>query len=119
MLQTWAPSFVLLFCFFDMYLVNVHALLKNMLMFRNLTQRSLLLSYGEILHFTLFCAYLMSHPSHPPWFDGSFNILWRAEIMKLLIMLFSPSSCYVLLLRSIYFPQFFLKHFPSVFFPWG
>jgi len=66
MLQTWAPSFVLLFCFFDMYLVNVHALLKNMLMFRNLTQRSLLLSYGEILHFTLFCAYLMSHPSHPP-----------------------------------------------------
>jgi hypothetical protein len=33
------------------------------------------------------------------------KIWWRVQIMKLLIMQFPPSSCYILSLRSKLFPQ--------------
>jgi hypothetical protein len=36
----------------------------------------------------------MPHPSYPPWFDHPNYIRWRAYIMELLIMKFSPASCY-------------------------
>jgi hypothetical protein len=35
-------------------------------------------------------------PPHPPWFDYPNNTWWRMQIMKVLIMQFSPSSCYFL-----------------------
>jgi hypothetical protein len=34
----------------------------------------------------------MSHPSHSVWLEHPNNAWWRAEIMKLLIMAFSPAS---------------------------
>jgi len=47
----------------------------------------------------------MSHPIHLPWFDNPNNIQWRVQIMKLLIMQFSPCLCYFLSLRSKYSSQ--------------
>ena len=44
----------------------------------------------------------MHHPSHSLWFDNM-NDVWLAEqMMKLLIMQFSPFSCCFLLLRPSY-----------------
>jgi hypothetical protein len=39
---------------------------------------------------------------HPPWLDHHNNMWWRLQIIKFLIMQFSPASCYFLLLRSTY-----------------
>jgi hypothetical protein len=36
----------------------------------------------------------MPNPTHYPWFDHSNNIWWRVQIIKLLIMQFSPASRY-------------------------
>jgi hypothetical protein len=47
-------------------------------------------------------------PSHPLWFGHPNNIWWRAQIMKLLIMQFSPASCYFLLGQHILFRTLFL-----------
>jgi hypothetical protein len=42
----------------------------------------------------------MHCPSHRPWFDHV-NYAWRrVQVMKLLIMQFSPSSCHFVSLRS-------------------
>jgi hypothetical protein len=42
----------------------------------------------------------MPCPSRPPWLDHS-NYTWRRiQVMKLLIMLFSPTSCHFIPLRS-------------------
>jgi hypothetical protein len=50
------------------------------------------------------------HTSHSFLFDHPNNI-WRGEINKLLIMLYSPLSCYLVLLRPKYFVQHpILKH---------
>jgi hypothetical protein len=56
-------------------------------------------------------AFLFSHlcympcPSHSPSLDHS-NYIWqRVQVMKLLIMQFSPPSCYFVPLRSKYPPQ--------------
>jgi hypothetical protein len=47
----------------------------------------------------------MPSPSHPPWLDHS-NYTWRrVQVMKLLIMQFSPTSCHFISLRSKYSPQ--------------
>jgi hypothetical protein len=44
-------------------------------------------------------------PSHPPWFNNS-NYTWRrVQVMKLLIMQFSPTSCQFIPLRFKYSPQ--------------
>jgi hypothetical protein len=44
-------------------------------------------------------------PSHPPWLLDS-NYTWRrVQVMKLLIMQFSPTSCHFISLRSKYSPQ--------------
>jgi hypothetical protein len=43
--------------------------------------------------------------SHPPWLDHS-NYTWRrVQVMKLLIMQFSPASRHFISLRSKYSPQ--------------
>jgi hypothetical protein len=47
-------------------------------------------------HFRSTSACCIHHPSHSPWFDHPLNTSWRAEFSKLLIMQFSPSSCYIL-----------------------
>jgi hypothetical protein len=53
-------------------------------------------------------AFLFAHscympcPSHPPWPDHSNYIWWRVQVMKLLIMQFSPTSCHFVSLRSKY-----------------
>jgi len=50
----------------------------------------------------------------------SSNIWWKVQIMKLLIMYFSPSSCFFLLHRSTYSLQYpVFKHPQFLFFPWG
>jgi hypothetical protein len=44
----------------------------------------------------------MPRPSHPPWLDNS-NYTWRKfQVMKLLIMQFSPASYHFIPLRSKY-----------------
>jgi hypothetical protein len=54
----------------------------------------------------------MPRPSHPPWLDHP-NYTWRrVQVMKLLIMLFSATSCHFISLRSKYSPQ------QSTFLPW-
>jgi hypothetical protein len=42
----------------------------------------------------------MLHPSHSPWFDLPNNIWGWVQNMKLLIVQFSPFSCYFIPLRS-------------------
>jgi hypothetical protein len=43
--------------------------------------------------------------SHPPW-PVHYNCLWRrVQVMKLLIMQFSPTSCHFISLWSKYSPQ--------------
>jgi hypothetical protein len=45
----------------------------------------------------------MPCPSHAPWLDHS-NYTWRrVQVMKLLIMQFSPTSCHFISLRSKYY----------------
>jgi hypothetical protein len=58
----------------------------------------------------------MSCPSHPTWLDHS-NYIWkRAQVMKLLIMQFSLTSCHFISLQSRYSPQHsVLKHPQSMF----
>jgi hypothetical protein len=59
----------------------------------------------------------MSHPPHPPWFNYSNNIWWRIQVMKFIIMQFSPWSVF-LPFRSKYFPQHsVLKNHQSMFLP--
>jgi hypothetical protein len=41
-------------------------------------------------------------PSHPPRFHYPNNIWWRVQIMKILIMPFSPASCYFIRFKSKY-----------------
>jgi hypothetical protein len=45
------------------------------------------------------CVYKL-HPSYPPRFDHPNNILYRIQIMKVLIMQVPLTSCYFALLRS-------------------
>jgi hypothetical protein len=47
----------------------------------------------------------MPHPSHSFRFYHPHNIGWGVQIMKLLIMKFSPHICYVVPLRPKYSPQ--------------
>jgi len=60
----------------------------------------------------------MPFPSHAPLFDDPNDILWRVQVIKLLIMQSSPSSWHFPPLRSKYSsPQHpVLKHPPSVFY---
>jgi hypothetical protein len=60
----------------------------------------------------------MPCPSNPPWLDHS-NYTWRrVQVMKLLIMQFSPTSHHFIPLRSKYCPQHpVLKHPQSMFLP--
>jgi hypothetical protein len=44
----------------------------------------------------------MPRPSHPPWSDNPNSIWWRVQIMKHLIMLFSPPSSHFIPLRPKY-----------------
>jgi hypothetical protein len=45
----------------------------------------------------------MSRPPHPPWFNFPNNIRWRIQVMKFIIMQFSPRSVF-LPFRSKYSP---------------
>jgi hypothetical protein len=50
-------------------------------------------------------SFYMSWQSHLPWLDHS-NYTWqRVQFTKLLIMQFSPTSCYLVSLRYKYSPQ--------------
>jgi hypothetical protein len=46
----------------------------------------------------------MSRPPQPPWFNHPNNIRWRIQVMKFIIMQFSPRSIF-LPFRSKYLPQ--------------
>jgi hypothetical protein len=54
--------------------------------------------------------------SNPPWFGYSNSILWRVQIMKLLIVYFSSASCYFVSLRTKYSQHLVLRHPQSLFF---
>jgi len=72
----------------------------------------------KILYVFLIHVYYMPRPSHPHWVVHPNNVWWKAQFMKLLIILFSPFSCYFLPLRSKYSPQHpVLKHPQSIFSP--
>jgi hypothetical protein len=60
----------------------------------------------------------MPWPSHPPRLDYSNHIWQRVQIMKLLLMQFSPSYCHFIPLWSKYPPQHnVLKHPQSLSLP--
>jgi hypothetical protein len=59
-------------------------------------------------------AWRMSRPPHPPWFNHPNNILWRIQVMKLIIMQFSSRPVF-LPFRSKYSQHCSQK--PSVFVP--
>ena len=60
----------------------------------------------------------MPRPSQPFRFDHPNNIGWGLQIIKFLIMLFSPFSCYLVPLRPKYSPQRpILKHPEPTFLP--
>jgi hypothetical protein len=63
-------------------------------------------------------AYCMPSPSHPPLFDN-FNYIWRIlQVVKLLIIQFSPTSYHIIPLQSKYSSQHpLLIHLQSMFFP--
>jgi hypothetical protein len=55
------------------------------------------------MHFSSPRSCYMPCPSHPPWLDHS-NYIWRrVQVMKFLIMQFSPTSCHFIPLRSALF----------------
>jgi hypothetical protein len=60
-------------------------------------------------------SWYMPCPSHPPWLDHSNYTWWRVQVMKLLIMQLSPTSCHFISLRSKYSPV--LKHPQSMSLP--
>jgi hypothetical protein len=69
----------------------------------------------------ILCAFIFANscympcPSHPPGLDHSWR---RTQVMKLLIVQFSPTSRHFISLRSKYSPQHpVLKHPQSVFLP--
>jgi hypothetical protein len=70
------------------------------------------------------CTPLLPHscymlcPSLPTWLDHSVYVWRRVQVMKLLIMQFSPTSCHFISLRSKYSPQHpVLKHPQSILLP--
>jgi hypothetical protein len=71
----------------------------------------------KIVYAFLFACY-MTRPSHHPRCDHPKNIWQRVQIMELLILQFSPSSCHFIPLWYKYSPkQPVHKHPQSVFFP--
>jgi hypothetical protein len=63
-------------------------------------------------------AFYMPWPSHPPWINHSNYITWRIQVMKLLILQFSPTSYHLISLWSKYSPQCPLFKYPQfMFFP--
>jgi hypothetical protein len=74
----------------------------------------ILLSHQKpCIHYSSPHACYMSYTSHPPWLEHSNYVRRRVQVVKLLIMQFSPTS-----LRSKYSPQHpVLKHPQSMFFP--
>jgi hypothetical protein len=74
---------------------------------------SFLLTFPPIscMHYSSTHSCYMPNESHPPWLDNSNYTLRRVQIMKPLIMQFSPNSCHFISLRSKYSPQHpVLKH---------
>ena len=60
----------------------------------------------------------MSCPSHSSWFCHPHNIGWGVQIIKLLIVLFYPLTCYLVSQRPKYSPQLpILKHPQPMFLP--
>jgi hypothetical protein len=60
----------------------------------------------------------MSHPSHSSWFYRPLNSGWGVQIIKLLIMKFSPLPCYLVSLMPKYSSQHsILKHPQATFLP--
>ena len=60
----------------------------------------------------------MLRPSHCSRFDHANNVEWGVQVIKLLIMLFSPLPCYLVPLRPKYYPQHpILKHPLPTFLP--
>ena len=55
------------------------------------------------MHFSLH-ACRMLNPSHPPWVGHPNNIWWGVQVMKLLIMQFSPVAWYFFSVTSRYLP---------------
>jgi hypothetical protein len=55
-------------------------------------------------------SFYMPCPSHPPSLDHSNYALRRVQVMKLLIMQFSPTSCHLISLQSKYSQHNGMEH---------
>ena len=64
-----------------------------------------LLHWGLSTCTHLSCVPHMTRPFHS-WFDHSSNMLWEVQIIKLLVKWSSPLPCYLVPLRSTYFPHY-------------
>jgi hypothetical protein len=53
----------------------------------------------------------MPLPSRPPLFDHHNNILWRVQVLNVLIMRYSPASCHFILGPNILFSILFSNIF--------
>lgn len=62
---------------------------------------------------------LYAVPILSPWFDHTNNIWWEIQIMKLVIMQFSPSSYCLLPVRTRYLPQHSILQHPRAGLFWG
>ena len=72
--------------------------------------------------FSLVCATYVCHPFHDSWFNHPNNTQWAVQIMKFLILQFSPVSSHFLPLKRKYLPQhpqpaFFLQYYRQSFKP--
>jgi hypothetical protein len=65
-------------------------------------EATFLLAFPPIsyMHSSLHHACYIFCPSHPPWLDHSNTIWRRVQVMKLLIMQFSPTSCHLIPTKS-------------------
>jgi hypothetical protein len=72
------------------------------------------LTFCRVLYHLSYACYLF-RPSHLLWFDDPHNIRWREQIAKLLIMQFSPASCYFNSSRTRYSPLHFASNMLNLF----
>jgi hypothetical protein len=86
-----------------------HVCLEQILTLAFLRCVFLLVSFLQGILPKYFCIYScifnachMTCASHRPWFDQSNTVCRGVQIMKLLIMQFSPAFCYFIPLRSTY-----------------
>ena len=65
------------------------------------------------LHLCCPSTYCMPGSLRSSWFYRPIYVLWGVQIIKLLVMYFSPLPCYLVLLRTKYLPQHPIHRHPQ------